>query len=605
MSLIDELKRRKVFKVGAAYVVVAWLAIQAVSIGFPAFDAPPWVLRVFILVSLLGFPVTLVMAWVFDVTPEGLKLDTSTSGSKRLFAVAGLLGVLAVSWYFYGQPSFRKGDAATLASHIASDQHSIAVLPFDNMSGDPKQDYFSDGMTEQLLDVLAKVPGLKVVARTSVFQFKGKGGDVRDIGRKLGVAYIVEGSVRRDGEEVRITAQLVRVSDGFHVWSETYDRKLVGVFALQDEIAGRISGTLEKSLGVAAAIPARAPVDPVAYDEYLKGRALLRARKDLPGAIEHFEAAVAKAPEFGEGWASLSLAEDTIYWYVPMDQQQARDWLVKAAAAAEQAKKLAPDSAATEHVLANVARERFDYAEAERHYLRSIALDPSYPDAREDYSELMYLVGRPNESLQATNQLVTLDPYFIVGWMRRLAAAIALGDRVDVESSLQRLRVLDPNNTDSRFGALNYALANSRSNEVRMAVADIQARYPADGKLLQALIPWVQGDANVDEQTARAALKALPPAEISNFLVARGDVAGYVDYFSQAGPMDQTYFFANVYSRQPSAGLSLLRDPKVKEKLVDYGFVRYWREKGWPVGCRALGNTDFECGLDASKSSTP
>jgi adenylate cyclase len=259
MNFFSELKRRKVFKVGAAYLVVAWLAVQAASIGFPAFDAPPWVLRIFILVALLGFPIAVVMAWVFDVTGEGVKLDVDTSGSKRLFAGAALLIVLALGWYFYGQPSFRKGDVAT---PTAADQNSIAVLPFANISGKADEDYFSDGMTEELLNVLAKVPQLKVVARTSVFQFKGKGGDIREIGRKLGVTNIVEGSVRRDGPEVRITAQLVRVADGFHIWSETYDRKLESVFALQDDIARRIGAALKVSLGFSAPVAGRAPLDP-------------------------------------------------------------------------------------------------------------------------------------------------------------------------------------------------------------------------------------------------------------------------------------------------------------------------------------------------------
>ena len=254
--------------------------MQAASIGFPAFDAPPWALRIFILIALLGFPIAVVMAWVFDITPEGVKLDAGTSGSKGLFAAAALLIVLALGWYFYGQPSFRKGDVTTPA---VADRNSIAVLPFTNISGKADEDYFSDGMTEELLNVLAKVPQLKVVARTSVFQFKAKGGDIREIGRKLGVTNIVEGSVRRDGPEVRITAQLVRVADGFHIWSETYDRKLERVFALQDEIAQRIGAALKLSLGVAAPVAARAPIDPEAYDEYLKGRALLRQRSDLPG----------------------------------------------------------------------------------------------------------------------------------------------------------------------------------------------------------------------------------------------------------------------------------------------------------------------------------
>ena len=407
MSLIAELKRRKVFKVGAAYLVVAWLAVQAASIGFPAFDAPPWALRVFILVSFLGFPLGLVMAWIFDATPEGMKLDPNRSGSARVFAAAGVLVVLALGWYFYGQPSFRKGDAATPAT---AGPGSIAVLPFANMSGRTDEEYFSDGMTEELLNVLAKVPQLHVVARTSVFEFKGKGGDVREIGRKLGVDHIVEGSVRRDGQEVRITAQLVRVSDGFHVWSETYDRKLESVFALQDEIASRIGDALKVSLGVDKAAAARVAIDPAAYDDYLKGRALLRARQDLPVAIGHFRDAVAKSPDFAAAWSSLSLACEATFSYYVMTPEEQAERLSCEAEGATRAAALDPGAAVTEHALATAARSRFQYAEAERHYLRAMQIDPGYPDAREDYAELLFTIGRFQESATAARQLVTLDP---------------------------------------------------------------------------------------------------------------------------------------------------------------------------------------------------
>ena len=356
-NFFAELKRRKVFKVGAAYLIVAWLAVQAASIGFPAFDAPSWALRIFILIAFLGFPIAVVMAWVFDITAEGVKLDPSVSGNKALFAVAVLLIVLALFWYFYGQPSFRKGDVATPTT---AGHNSIAVLPFVNISGKADEDYFSDGMTEELLNVLAKIPNLNVVARTSVFEFKGKGGDVREIGRKLGVSNIVEGSVRRDREQVRVTAQLVRVADGFHIWSETYDRKLESVFALQDEIAQRIGAALKLSLGVSAPVAARAPIDPEAYDEYLKGRALLRQRSDLPSAIAHLKAAVAKAPEFAAAWSSLSLTYEVSFWFTAhMTPALAAEFLAGQRAAAERAAALEPDAAITEHALGNVARAQF------------------------------------------------------------------------------------------------------------------------------------------------------------------------------------------------------------------------------------------------------
>src|SRR5678815_5347200 len=197
MNVLAELKRRKVIKVGGAYMVVAWLAVQAASIGLPAFEAPLWALRVFIFVALLGFPVALVFAWVFDLTPDGVRAEPRSRGSVAVFVVAAALAALAVVWYFKGQPSYRADDVP------AATGPSVAVLPFANIGGKPEEDYFSDGMTEELLNVLAKVQGLNVAARTSVFEFKGKGGDVREIGRKLGVTHIVEGSVRRESDDVR------------------------------------------------------------------------------------------------------------------------------------------------------------------------------------------------------------------------------------------------------------------------------------------------------------------------------------------------------------------------------------------------------------------
>jgi TolB-like protein/tetratricopeptide (TPR) repeat protein len=596
-NFFAELKRRKVFKVGAAYLVVAWLLVQAASIGFPAFDAPPWVLRIFILIALLGFPVTVVMAWVFDLTPQGVKLDANRSASKGLFAAAALLIVLALGWYFYGQPSFRKGDVATPAT---ADRNSIAVLPFANMSGKPDQDYFSDGMTEELLNVLAKVPQLKVVARTSVFQFKGKGGDVREIGRKLGVTNIVEGSVRRDGPEVRITAQLVRVADGFHIWSETYDRKLESVFALQDEIARRIGDALKLSLGVSAPVAARTPIDPQAYDEYLKGRELMRQRTDLPSAIAHLKVAVAKAPEFAAGWSSLSLTYEVSFWYIPrMSPTLQSEFLAGEAAAAERAATLEPDAATVEHALGNVARAQFHYADAEQHYLRAMQLDPSYSDVREDYAELLYEVGRFEDSELAARQLVKLDPYFIVGWVRLRDASAALDRRDEVEESVRQLRAINPNYAAGRFGLLQYALAYGRADEARAALAEIVTRWPKDAAFAQTLLPWALGEPGIDPAKLRAAIADAPENEASGFLIARQDVDGYNADIRSHGAILEAYYFANLYSSRP-AGHAMLRDPRVKEMLVRYGFPAYWREKGWPSGCRPLGDADFECGTDAA-----
>lgn len=619
-SLFRELRRRHVFRVAVAYVVTAWLLLQLGAIIFPTLHAPAWCEAVLLAFLLLGLPVALLLAWAFEVTPDGVRRTESVeseaarpAGYRRhvgralnvgiIVALAAAVGLLA--WQRFGAGA--KQHEARMAGAVSAPSKgtvvlpmSVAVLPFDNMSGDPKQQYFSDGMTEQLLDVLAKVPQLEVVARTSVFQFKNKGGDVRVIGRKLGVANIVEGSVRRDGQEIRVTAQLVRVSDGFHVWSETYDRKLKSVFAVQDDIAQHIANKLTRSLGVTPKVARRAPIDPAAYDEFLKGRTLLRQRKDLRRAIAHFEAAVAKAPNFAQAWSSLALAEDAIYWYEPMDRAEAKAWIEKAAVAATRAQQLAPDSAETEHVLGNVARENFDYASAEQHYLRSIAIDPSYPDVREDYSELLLQVGRARDSLAAARDLVKLDPYFIVGWDRIFSADEALDDPSGVKAALDRMRKIDPSGSFNPLGDLEYPLMYSRAGEARRAAEKLGKRFPGDARQLKNLLAWALNEPVTDPAALKPAMKTIGVWELPYFIVDHGDVATYLNFLDHAGPVGRTYLYIELGYVRP-AGWKMLRDPRIKARLREYGFVTYWREKGWPAACRPLGETDFECGLGAGK----
>src|SRR6478735_3404050 len=310
-TLFAELKRRKVVKVGAVYLVAAWLAVQAASIGFPAFDAPPWALRVFILVLLLGFPIVVVLTWVLDVTPEGVRVEPSSVGNKRVIGVAIALAVLGVAWYFYGQPSVRPGqsvvDAATAkpaspAAVPTVDDKSIAVLAFTDLSPKHDQDYFSDGMSEEILNALAQIRDLRVAGRTSSFYYKGRNVDLRTIGKALGVAHVLEGSVRTQGNKVRITAQLIRTTDGIHLWSKNFDGELDDVFKLQDQVARAIVDELKPMLvgDQKTQLVAQATNDPEAYRLYLQASELLNKRdysraKDVIGWLEE---ALERDPRF-------------------------------------------------------------------------------------------------------------------------------------------------------------------------------------------------------------------------------------------------------------------------------------------------------------------
>jgi TolB-like protein len=472
MSLIAELKRRKVFKVGAAYLVVAWLAVQAASIGFPAFDAPPWALRIFILVALLGFPIAVVMAWVFDATPEGVKLDATMTGSKRVFAAAAILIVLALGWYFKGQPAFRKGDlaptpvATTVATAVGP--RSIAVLPFVNMSADKENEFFSDGLSEEILNSLARIDGMQVVGRTSSFQFKGKNEDLRSIGEKLGVATVLEGSVRREGERARITAQLIRTADGIHLWSQTYDRTLQDTLAVQLDIAEQVAGALNVVLDDKQHAHMREDgVENVdAFIAYQKGMKLYddahdtTHSRDVIDGLRLANAEFAKATTLEPGFAQAYFASADLY----------------------------------DHILLADDRPRAERLDAQREAMRFYGLTAQ--NSHDAQQRLLALVER---------QLVSDDWHGLAGqidaaltqpgcrnpdWLPVFASAFGYADRI--ENLGRRTSVCDPLNRINFNSRTRAALAAGRAQQaLEIIAASERARggVPVHGlRRVQALL---------------------------------------------------------------------------------------------------------------------
>jgi TolB-like protein/Tfp pilus assembly protein PilF len=456
MAFIEELKQSKVVRVGQAYLVVAWLGNQVASIALPAFGAPGWVLRVLILVLALGFPMALVLAWAIDLTPDGPRFVPGGTGWKRLLAFSAALGLLAVGWYVLGQPAWREGDLAAAnapPAHPTAPARSIAVLPFVNMSGDPANEYFSDGLAETTLDMLAQVRDLKVIARTSSFAFKGKPDDVRTIGRKLDAAHLLEGSVQQSGQTVRITAQLVRTSDGVHLWSHRYDRQLTDVFKIQDEIATEVVKALQVALppAEAARVTGKRTDDVGAYQEYLRGVALLPERRvpDMRQALAHFQKAIALDPNYARAYAQAAMALGLLANYsgTSSEQEQAlrRDYLARAL-------KLDPGLGEAYAVRGAMSEEAGDFAGAEENYKRAIELAPNFSTAWQWYGELVGVqFGQTTRALELLTHARSLDPLSPV---IRTEYAIALEENGDHAGAL---RELDAVLRDSPRSGLAYA----------------------------------------------------------------------------------------------------------------------------------------------------
>ncbi|MBO6621770.1 MAG: tetratricopeptide repeat protein [Balneola sp.] len=389
-KFIQELKRRNVFKVAVAYAIAGWLIIQIVATVFPAFEFPGWTTQFVIILVGIGFPLALIFAWAFELTPEGLKKSkevditesvTDRTGKKLNGIIISVLSVavffLIVERVFFAKSSILE-DAQTSATVETA---SIAVLPFVNMSSDSENEYFSDGLSEELLNALAKVEDMRVAGRTSSFKFKGQNENLSEIGAELGVAHILEGSVRKDGNRVRITAQLIKVDDGYHLWSETYDRELDNIFAIQEEISRRVLDQLKVFLlpEDEAELESIPTSDIEAYDAYLKANQLIINRDidEINVAIELYNTAIKLDPSFAQAHAKLAHTYQLQNYYGNVPEEKAVESVLRHAQIAMDLNNQIGESHLAMGVYHDITR---DFEKAQEFYLRSLELNPNLTD---------------------------------------------------------------------------------------------------------------------------------------------------------------------------------------------------------------------------------
>lgn len=595
-KFFDELRRRNVFRVGLAYVIVSWVALQFVDVVQDPLDLPLWLPKVVIVLLAVGFPVALIISWAFELTPEGLvktaNADKQTSITRQTghrinkLIIGGL--TLAVVFLLFERFYMVGEEPETIISEARAEKTSIAVLPFVNMSDDPGQEFFSDGMTEEILNVLAKNHALRVAGRTSSFAFKGKNVDMRTIGKDLGVDYLIEGSVRKDADMVRITTQLVQVIDGFHVWSETYDRKLTEIFVVQDEIAHAISDALKVSFGdgESEANTANQTENMAAYDLYLKARDAHKNRR-IPEALALAEKVTEMEPEFAPGWAvyaqALALAPNWIYFDEPMDSAGA---YARAFIAAQKALILDSNSVEALGAIANVYRTRLQWDDAGKSYQKALSIDPDNPVILEDYVEFLLSVGKVKAALPLVRKLVALEPQVAIYQHSLVQSYWALGDYSAALPVAEKGYGLG---RDLTFIVTEYAQVlwlNGQQQKARDVLAksdilpdelraNIETWFHAYDKGLEGLKPEQVKIAMADP----VILSYLnQPDNFFALLSKKVKLGWWGDYFT-FHPETQPY----------------RKMPEFKTHVKDLKLPEYWRKNGWGDYCKPVGSDDFEC----------
>jgi TolB-like protein/Flp pilus assembly protein TadD len=419
-NFFAELKRRNVYKVAVAYIVAGWALSQGIAQVFPVFDVPNWVIRLIVLLVIIGLPIALVLAWAFEITPEGIKrtdvadaMPAAAKPKKYTWLYVVVIGsAVSIGLFFLGRYSAQTPQQSEAAT---APNKSIAVLPFENLSRDPDNAFFAEGVQDEILTRLAKVADLKVIARTSTQRFKSAPDDLQQIAKQLGVTNILEGTVQKAGDQVRVNVQLINAMTDAHLWAETYDRKLTDIFAVESEIAKTIAETLQAKLtGSEKSSIAKAPTaNPEAYELYLKGRFFWNKRTgdDLRKSIEYLKQAIAKDPGYALAYAALADSYGLLRFYGGASPAES---VVPAQAAAKKALEL-DDSLAEAHAsLGLIATEELEVNRAVNELERAIQLNPNYATAHHWLGLALATLRQSDRSIGELKRALELDPLSMI-----------------------------------------------------------------------------------------------------------------------------------------------------------------------------------------------
>jgi len=611
-AFLAELRRRNVFRVAAAYLVGGWLVLQVTSLIAEAAAMPAWADSLVLILLIAGFPVAIIVAWAFELTPEGMKKTDAGAGTGAIkpigptdYVMIGLLVVvLAMTGYqLMGRGEDAPGvvppievtetesaDEAAAELPVAITNSSIAVLAFEDLSPDGDQEHFSDGISEEILNVLVRVEELDVTSRTSAFLYKGSGLRIPEIAAELRVRHVLEGSVRRAGNNIRITAQLIDAVDDTHLWSQTYDRPLTieNVFEVQDDIARAIVDALGEVMGLSTSLTASvdAPTSDVeAYDLYLQARRLYRGRGEFETAESLLLEAVRRDPEFAEGWAQLAAVIEVAFAYeseMSFRPQLVREYTDRALMLnPENALALAVQGLAVlDKQIAGDSFESIDWARALSLLARALELDPDNTEALNWIGWAYSAVGEHEQAQESFRQCGRLDPIHSACFANTVGTALTLGELEEARHLMRLGLERGITGRDVNWLVVLPQLADRDVFLTYTSRLDILRDFRDHGALYDALT-----SPGVDYVHLREKLndswRGNPPSEYSHGIL----MAALGDYSQGADPVTAWY-----------PGLSHFRmSDSFKRQIRGNGVLAYWQDHGFPPQCRAVGSDDFEC----------
>ena len=573
-NFFAELKRRNVYKVAVAYVVAGWALAQGIAQVFPVFDIPNWAVRLIVLVIVIGFPIALVIAWAFELTPEGLKRTEAAdaaqlhSKSRAWIYVVALGLVVSLGLFYLGRFTApgKSGGPAELSSQ------SIAVLPFVNMSSDKEQEYFSDGLSEELLNQLAQIPQLRVIARTSSFSFKGKEADVATIAKALNVANVLEGSVRKSADTLRITAQLVRASDSSHLWSQTYDRQMNDVFKVQDEIAGDVVAALKVKLLPAQELPKTQRTNNAeAYEHYLRGMDIFRQDRLVLSqlAAAEFQKAIALDSNYANAYAALAIAQARGAEVAESPAQRA-EGIKQAFATLERAIALAPDLATGYAARGYLRYSRaWDWRGGAADLKRALALEPNNAELLSFSSDSLFFGGHQADAIAMARKAAMIDPLSLEVRYNLGLLFFASGQEAEARLAWQQALDLNPG---ARWPNYLMGYLDLKDGKIKSARAHFQAADEAFRLTGTAMAEYTEGHASESE-------KALDTLKTKYMAGSAFQVA---TVYAWRGEKDHAFEWLERAYDQHDAGMVRLRyDPTLATLHDDPRFAALVKKMGF------------------------